>query len=56
VVADPTGAGDAFAAGLLATWLAPATPADALRSAAAYGAQAVATPGARPAQQPRGGG
>jgi ribokinase len=47
-VVDPTGAGDAFAAGLLATWLAGADPAAALRAGARLGAAAVATVGARP--------
>ena len=48
-VADPTGAGDAFAAGLLAAWLADADPAGALRAGVRLGAEAVATLGARPA-------
>jgi sugar/nucleoside kinase (ribokinase family) len=47
-VADPTGAGDAFAAGLLTAWLSGATPRDALISGTTLGAQAVSTPGARP--------
>ena len=47
-VVDPTGAGDAFAAGLLAAWLAGAGPADALAAGVAAGAVAVATVGARP--------
>ncbi|MPZ27857.1 MAG: ribokinase [Micromonosporaceae bacterium] len=46
---DPTGAGDAFAAGLLAGWLAGAGPAAALRAGARLGAEAVARLGARPA-------
>ena len=45
---DPTGAGDAFAAGLLAAWCAGADPADALAAGAALGAAAVARIGARP--------
>jgi sugar/nucleoside kinase (ribokinase family) len=45
---DPTGAGDAFAAGLLAAWCAGASPAAALTAGAALGAQAVRTIGARP--------
>jgi sugar/nucleoside kinase (ribokinase family) len=53
-VADPTGAGDAFAAGLLASWLTGATPEAALRSATTLGAQAVSTPGARPPARGRG--
>jgi sugar/nucleoside kinase (ribokinase family) len=48
-VADPTGAGDAFAAGLLAAWLAGADPAEVLRAGVRLGAEAVATLGARPA-------
>ncbi|BCY14351.1 carbohydrate kinase family protein [Actinoplanes sp. L3-i22] len=47
-VKDPTGAGDAFAAGLLAAWLAGAAPPDALTSGAALGAAAVQHVGARP--------
>jgi len=47
---DPTGAGDAFAAGLLAAWLAGADPASALRAGVRLGAEAVATLGARPAR------
>ena len=45
---DPTGAGDAFAAGLLAAWSAGAEPAAALAAGAALGAAAVAKIGARP--------
>jgi len=45
---DPTGAGDAFAAGLLAAWCAGAEPAAALEAGAALGAAAVAKIGARP--------
>jgi sugar/nucleoside kinase (ribokinase family) len=45
---DPTGAGDAFAAGLLTAWLAGAEPADALAAGAALGAAAVRSVGARP--------
>lgn len=48
-VVDATGAGDAFAAGLLAAWVGGATPAAALRHASELGARAVATVGARPA-------
>jgi sugar/nucleoside kinase (ribokinase family) len=49
-VADPTGAGDAFAAGLLAAWLAGADPASALRAGARLGAFAVRAPGGRPGE------
>jgi ribokinase len=45
---DPTGAGDAFAAGLLTAWCAGADPAAALAAGAALGAAAVQTIGARP--------
>ena len=54
-VVDPTGAGDAFAAGLLAAWLAGAGPATALRAGIRLGARAVSVPGARPASAPRAG-
>jgi len=47
-VVDVTGAGDAFAAGLLAAWLGGAGPVDALRAGARLGARAVAVAGARP--------
>ncbi|MDR7273492.1 sugar/nucleoside kinase (ribokinase family) [Catenuloplanes atrovinosus] len=46
--ADPTGAGDAFAAGLLAALLRGAAPLDALAAGHALGARAVAMIGARP--------
>jgi 2-dehydro-3-deoxygluconokinase len=44
-VADPVGAGDAFVAGYLASWLAGRTAAQALQTANLMGAFAVATPG-----------
>jgi ribokinase len=47
-VVDPTGAGDAFAAGLLAAWLTGADPTSALRAGARCGAQAVSLIGGRP--------
>lgn len=47
-VRDTTGAGDAFAAGLLAAWVSGADPALALTEATDLGALAVATLGARP--------
>ena len=48
---DPTGAGDAFAAGLLAAWCSGAGQRAALAAGCALGAAAVAKIGARP--QPR---
>ncbi|MBL7253711.1 sugar kinase [Actinoplanes sp. LDG1-01] len=45
---DPTGAGDAFAAGLLAAWRDGHSPEAALRAGAMLGAAAVARIGARP--------
>ncbi|GIF18388.1 sugar/nucleoside kinase (ribokinase family) [Actinoplanes tereljensis] len=45
---DPTGAGDAFAAGLIASWCSGGTPQAALAAGAALGAEAVAKVGARP--------
>jgi len=44
-VADPVGAGDAFVAGYLASWLEGAAPVDALRTANLAGAFVVAVPG-----------
>jgi sugar/nucleoside kinase (ribokinase family) len=49
-VIDATGAGDAFDAGLLAAWLAGATPEAALRAGCAAGAEAVSRRGGRPAR------
>ncbi|HWH32590.1 MAG TPA: PfkB family carbohydrate kinase [Egibacteraceae bacterium] len=45
---DTTGAGDAFAAGLLAAWLGGASREDALRAGLRLAAQAVALAGGRP--------
>lgn len=45
---DPTGAGDAFAAGLLAAWTSGADPTTALHEGCRLGAQAVGLVGARP--------
>ncbi|GAA3231301.1 sugar kinase [Pseudonocardia petroleophila] len=53
-VCDPTGAGDAFDAGLLRAWLGGAAPEDALRAGCAAGAAAVQHPGARPPRRRRG--
>jgi ribokinase len=48
-VSDPTGAGDAFAAGLLVAWRNGHAPEAALRAGAALGARAVGIIGGRPA-------
>jgi sugar/nucleoside kinase (ribokinase family) len=45
---DPTGAGDAFAAGLLAAWTNGADMTTALREGCRLGAQAAGLVGARP--------
>ena len=45
---DPTGAGDAFAAGYLAAWLGGAAPLEALRRGNELGARAVSNLGGRP--------
>jgi sugar/nucleoside kinase (ribokinase family) len=47
-IVDPTGAGDAFAAGFLAAWAAGGDPIAATRAAVAVGARAVAVRGGRP--------
>jgi sugar/nucleoside kinase (ribokinase family) len=47
-VVDPTGAGDAFDAGLLVAWITGAAPAAALRAGCAAGVAAVGRLGARP--------
>ena len=47
-VVDPTGAGDAFAAGFLSAWLSSGSIEESLVAGAALGAQAVASVGARP--------
>ncbi|MEV6929727.1 PfkB family carbohydrate kinase, partial [Dactylosporangium sp. NPDC051485] len=47
-VIDPTGAGDAFAAGFLAAWLGGADPETALLRGNELGADAVARLGGRP--------
>jgi sugar/nucleoside kinase (ribokinase family) len=51
-VVDSTGAGDAFAAGLIAAWLSGADPESAMRAGARLGAIAVCLPGARPGDPP----
>lgn len=52
-VTDPTGAGDAFDAGLLAAWLTGASPEDSLRAGIQAGSTAVSRVGARPAYRAR---
>jgi len=47
-VVDPTGAGDAFAAGFLSAWLSGTDRRTALVAATEYGARAVTALGARP--------
>jgi sugar/nucleoside kinase (ribokinase family) len=47
-VLDSTGAGDAFAAGLLTAWLSGSSPEAALAAGARLGAAAVSRVGARP--------
>jgi sugar/nucleoside kinase (ribokinase family) len=47
-VADTTGAGDAFVAGLLSAWRPGADPGAALEAACGLAARAVSQPGARP--------
>jgi ribokinase len=50
---DTTGAGDAFAAGLLAAWLAGGSPAEALRAGARLASVAITALGARPSGRGR---
>jgi len=52
-VVDPTGAGDAFDAGLLVAWLSGSDPRAALEAGCAAGAAAVGQLGARPAGPPQ---
>jgi sugar/nucleoside kinase (ribokinase family) len=52
-VVDATGAGDAFAAGLLSAWLSGGSPAEALRAGTAMGAAAVSVVGGRPTRPRR---
>ncbi|GAA3457275.1 carbohydrate kinase family protein [Dactylosporangium matsuzakiense] len=47
-IVDPTGAGDAFAAGFLTAWLTGRPPAEALAAGNTLGARAVQNLGARP--------
>jgi sugar/nucleoside kinase (ribokinase family) len=47
-VVEPTGAGDAFAAGFLASWLSGADTPDCLRAGSRLGARAASTIGGRP--------
>jgi sugar/nucleoside kinase (ribokinase family) len=47
-VVDPTGAGDAFAAGLLAAWLTGGDPRACLEAGSTFGARAVGIAGGRP--------
>jgi sugar/nucleoside kinase (ribokinase family) len=49
---DPTGAGDAFAAGVLAAWLDGGPPVDCLAAGARLGARAVSSVGGRPPTGP----
>jgi sugar/nucleoside kinase (ribokinase family) len=51
-VVDPTGAGDAFAAGLLSAWLSGGSPEEALRAGTRTGATAVGLIGGRPTPPP----
>jgi sugar/nucleoside kinase (ribokinase family) len=48
LVVDPTGAGDAFCAGFLSSWLGGQSATDAARAGSVLAARAVATHGGRP--------
>jgi sugar/nucleoside kinase (ribokinase family) len=52
-VVDPTGAGDAFDAGLLVAWLSGSGPSASLEAGCTAGAAAVGQLGARPATRPQ---
>jgi sugar/nucleoside kinase (ribokinase family) len=53
-VVDPTGAGDAFCAGFLTSWLDGNSPVDAAMAGSLLAARAVATYGGRPPVEPGG--
>jgi sugar/nucleoside kinase (ribokinase family) len=52
LMADPTGAGDAFAAGVVSAWLSGSSPGECLEAGARLGAAAVGVVGGRPAINP----